>query len=68
MKGVDFIHGFKVFSREGKCKPASKSEVARWIVAGNVIVNGEKLWPDERIRFDVFSLVLFPKGNRVTLK
>lgn len=68
MKGVEFIWRFGVFSREGKGKPASKSEVSRWIAAGAVWVNGEKLWPDERIRFDVFSLVLFPNGKRVSLK
>lgn len=68
MNGTSFIHSFGVFSREGGCKPASKAEVRRWIEGGAVMVNGERLWPDERIRFDVFSLVLFPKGKRVTLK
>ncbi len=68
MNGTNFIHSFGVFSREGKCQPASKSEVARWIKAGAVIVNGETLEPDEQMDFDVFSLVLFPKGRRVTLK
>jgi hypothetical protein len=66
MNAIDFIHGFRVFSREGKCKPASKSEVRRWIESGAVLCNGERLGV-EAIDFPVNSLVLFPKGNRVTL-
>ncbi len=68
MNGTNFIHSFGVFSREGKTQPASKSEVRRWINAGAVHVNGERLCADEQIDFDVFSLVLFPNGRRVTLK
>lgn len=63
----DFVVQFQVFSREGKVKPASRSEVRRWLDAGAVWCNGETLTANEPIDFPVFSLVLFPKGNRVTL-
>jgi hypothetical protein len=66
-QAVAFIHQFGVFSREGKVKPASRSEVRRWLDAGAVRCNGETLTADEVIDFPVFSLVLFPSGKRVTL-
>jgi 16S rRNA U516 pseudouridylate synthase RsuA-like enzyme len=68
MKAVDFIHQFGLFSREGKVKPASKSEIARWIASGAVQVNGEPLEAMDVMDFPVFSLVVFPKGKRVTLR
>jgi hypothetical protein len=66
-KSVSFIHQFGIFSREGKVAIASKSEVRRWMNAGAVQVNGERLDATEPVDFPVFSLVLFPKGKRVTL-
>lgn len=68
MKAIDFIHQFRVFSRESKCAPASKSEVGRWIAARAVQVNGEPLDVAELVDFPVFSLVIFPRGQRVTLR
>lgn len=68
MKAIDFIHQFRVFSREGKTQVASKSEVGRWIAAGAVQINGERLDAAEMVDFPVFSLVLFPRGKRVTLR
>lgn len=68
MKATDFVAQFRIFSREGKIKPASKSEVGRWLKAGAVQVNGEPLEPFETVDFPVFSMVLFPRGKRVTLK
>lgn len=68
MNAITFIEQFKIFSREGKVQPASKSEVRRWVQAGAVKVNGEQLNVDEIIDFPIFSLVLFPKGKRVTVK
>jgi 16S rRNA U516 pseudouridylate synthase RsuA-like enzyme len=64
---VNFVHQFGIFSREGKVKVASKSEVARWIRAGAVRVNGEALDEREAVDFPLISVVLFPKGKRVTL-
>lgn len=68
MRAVDFIHQFGIFSREGKTQAASKSEVRRWIDAGAVQVNGERLDAAEMVDFPIFSLVVFHKGKRVTLK
>jgi hypothetical protein len=68
MNALSFIHGFGVFSRDGKCQKASKSEVRRWMDAGAVQCNGERLEAAETVDFPVFSLVLFQKGKRVTLK
>lgn len=67
MKGLDFVAQFGVFSREGKVQRASRSEVRRWMDAGAVLANGEPLRADELIDFPLFSLVLFPKGKRITL-
>lgn len=67
MNAINFIAQFGIFSRESKTAPASKSEVRRWLDAGAVIANGERLAPDEPIDFPVFSLVVFPSGKRVTL-
>jgi hypothetical protein len=66
MKSVDFIHSFGIFSHEGKTQPASKSEVRRWIESKAVLVNGEVLEIEE-MNFPLVSVVLFSKGNRVTL-
>jgi 16S rRNA U516 pseudouridylate synthase RsuA-like enzyme len=68
MNAISFVHQFRIPSREGKGGAASKSEVARWIRAGAVQVNGEALDERETVDFPVFSMVLFPKGKRVTLK
>lgn len=68
VQAVDFIAQFGVFSREGKVQRASRSEVRRWIEGGAVRCNGLPLNINEPINFPVFSLVLFPKGLRVTLK
>lgn len=68
MKAVDFIHQFGLFSREGKTTKASKSEVARWIASGAVQINSERLEAVDVMDFPVFSLIVFPKGKRVTLR
>lgn len=68
MNTINFIHQFKIFSREGKIKPASKSEIARWATAGNIIINNKQVGPNDDIEFPVTSCILFPKGKRITLK
>ena len=68
MTTTDFIHQFGIFSREGHVKPASKSEVRRWLDGGAVQANGERLSSTEEMDFPAFSLVLFPRGKRVTLR
>lgn len=67
MKAEQFIKQFSLFSRESKCQPASTSEIMRWLDAGNVWLNGEKITRGEMIDFPLISVVLFPKGKRVTL-
>lgn len=56
-------------SIEHPCKPMSNGELRRHMQQGGVLVNGEKVAPDERIDFPVFSLVFFPKSaaRRTTL-
>ena len=66
MNSVTFIAQFRLFSHEGQIKPASNSEIRRWIEAKAIKINGEELEIEE-IDFPVFSLVLFPKGKRITL-
>jgi tyrosyl-tRNA synthetase len=53
-------------SRERKGK-ASKSEFRRWIKNGSFLINGEKVAIDEILDFPIFSVVLFPKGKKITL-
>lgn len=48
-------------------RPASNSEVRRWCNAGSVLINSEPVVWDEEIDFPIISIVLFPKGKRVTL-
>ena len=50
-------------------KSMSNGELKRHMQQGGVLVNGEKVAPDERIDFPVFSLVFFPKSaaRRTTL-
>ena len=62
-----FIASFKIFSHENKLAPASNSEVQRWCSTGQVVINGEKVAWNEELDFPIFSVVVFPKGKRVTL-
>ena len=50
-------------------KLMSNGELKRHMQQGGVLVNGEKVAPDESIDFSVFSLVFFPKSaaRRTTL-
>ena len=55
-------------TREGKkVGAASSSELKRWLQNKSVLVNGEPVEWDEPIDFPIFSVVLFPKGKRITL-
>jgi hypothetical protein len=56
-------------SIEQPCKPMSNGELRRHMQQGGVLVNGERIAPDELIDFPVFSLVFFPKSaaRRTTL-
>ena len=67
LKALDYIHRtFKPFSRE-RMGSASKSEIQRWFDQGAVEIDGKRFdWKDE-IDWRPASVVLFPKGKRVTL-
>ncbi len=57
------------YSIEQPCKPMSNGELRRHMQQGGVLVNGERVSPDEPMDFPVFSLVFFPKSptRRTTL-
>lgn len=56
-------------SIEQPCKPMSNGELKRHMQQGGVLINAEKVAPDEPIDFPVFSIVFFPKSQarRTTL-
>lgn len=56
-------------SVEQPCKPMSNGELRRHIQQGAVLINSERVEPNELIDFPVFSLVFFPKSpkRRTTL-
>jgi hypothetical protein len=56
-------------SKDQPAQPMSNGELKRLMQQGGVLVNGERLAPDEEIDFPVFSLVFFPKSasRRTTL-
>lgn len=56
-------------TKENTAQPMSNGELKRHMQQGGVLVNGERIAPDEHIDFPVFSLVFFPKSakRRTTL-
>jgi hypothetical protein len=56
-------------TKENPAQPMSNGELKRHMQQGGVLVNGERIAPDELIDFPVFSLVFFPKSakHRTTL-
>ena len=70
MRAIDFIASFQPFSKE-RIGIASRGEIKRWFAQGAIQVNGEITtdWNEDTDTWTngVFSLVLFPKGKRVTL-
>ena len=56
-------------TKESPAQPMSNGELKRHMQQGGVLVNGERVAPDEPIDFPVFSLVFFPKSasRRTTL-
>ena len=50
-------------SAEHPCTQMSNGELRRHIQQGAVLINGERIDPNEPIDFPVFSLVFFPKSN-----
>jgi hypothetical protein len=66
VKALDWLATFRLFSRE-RCAVASKTELRRWFDAGNVHINAERMSWDEPMDFQLTSVVIFPKGERITL-
>ena len=56
-------------TRDQPAQQMSNGELRRLMKQGGVLVNGERVTPDEAIDFPVFSLVFFPKSasRRTTL-
>jgi L-alanine-DL-glutamate epimerase-like enolase superfamily enzyme len=56
-------------SSEQPCSPMSNGELRRLMRQGGVLVNGERIAPEEVIDFPVFSLVFFPasRARRTTI-
>ena len=62
--------------RDWKCLPQTRergtgeptrSEVRRWLNNSAVAVDGTRVKPFDDVAFPMQSVVLFPKGNRITL-
>jgi len=51
-------------TKETPAQPMSNGELKRHMQQGGVLVNGERVAPDELIDFPVFSLVFFPKSTK----
>jgi hypothetical protein len=63
LRGLHSVCHFQSRERVGE---ASNSELKRWIQSQSLVINGERVTPDELMDFHMFSVVLFPK-NPVTL-
>jgi hypothetical protein len=54
-------------TKERPAQQMSNGELKRHLQQGGVLVNGERMAPDEPVDFPVFSLVFFPNStNRKT--
>ena len=58
--------GTGFWSRELK-GPASNSEVRRWLENSAIRFNGKALKPKDMLDFPLFSVILFPKADRITI-
>ena len=47
--------------------PASNSEVRRWLDNAAVRFNGKPLKPKDMLDFPLYSVIMFPKANRITI-
>lgn len=53
-------HGYKA---TGKHEHPSNGELKRWCESGSILINGERVGPQELVDFPIFSLVYFPKSE-----
>ena len=65
MKALQWLNSMRPalpMSIEQPYKAMSNGELRRHMQQGGIIVNGERVAPEEQIDFPVFSLVFFPKS------
>ena len=72
MTAIQYLNALRPaipMSVENPCTHMSNGELRRHIQQGAVLINAERIDPNEVIDFPVFSLVFFPKSNnrRTTL-
>jgi hypothetical protein len=53
-------------TKDNPAQQMSNGELKRHMQQGGVLVNGERVGPDEPMDFPVFSLVFFPKSLKRT--
>lgn len=61
------VHAFGAggfWSIESPKKPASNSELRRWITQQSLHINGEPVTVDEVLDYPLHTVVLFPKSQR----
>lgn len=51
-------------SKEKPAQQMSNGELRRHMAQGGVLINGERVAPDEVIDFPVWSLVFFPRSDK----
>lgn len=66
MTALDLLKSLPLPSRE-RVGLASTNEKRRWLAAGGLWINAEKVQEKEQLDFPIISVVLFPGGKRVTL-
>ena len=70
MTALEYLNNLRPaipMSAERPCTQMSNGELRRHMLQGAVLINGERIEPNELIDFPVFSLVFFPKSiNRKT--
>jgi hypothetical protein len=67
MNALSFLNSLRPaipMSVETPCSQMSNGELRRHLTQGAVIINGERVTPNEEIDFPVFRVVFFPKSDR----
>ncbi len=67
MKCIQFLNSLRPaipMSAERPNVDMSTGELKRHVLQGAVLINGERVSPEETIDFPVFRLVFFPKSEK----
>ena len=69
LTALDFLMELKwagmiLWSQERGNRPASNSEMRRWLTQGAILINGKRPKMNDKIEFPVTELVLFPNGKK----